>query len=122
MTHTSWLARTGFVICVATILWLALSPAPPFDGLSFDKANHVSAFLVLSVLADLSFPERRSFWPAACLLIGFGGLIEALQYWVGYRYFEVADLAANAIGITIYFLTRASLRARIDPVLKNIVG
>ena len=122
MTHTSWLARAAFLIAVATILWLALSPAPPVDGLSFDKANHVSAFLVLSVLADLSFPERSSFWPAACMLIGFGGLIEVLQYWVGYRYFEVADLAADAVGVTIYFLTRASFRARIDPVLKNIVG
>ena len=110
------------MICVATILWLALSPAPPVDGLSFDKANHVGAFLVLSVLADLSFPERRSFWPAACLLIGFGALIEALQYWVGYRYFEVADFVANAVGITIYFLVRASFRARIDPVLKRVVG
>ena len=110
------------MICVAAILWLALSPEPSFDGQPFDKANHVGAFLVLSVLSDLSFPERRSFWPAACLLIGFGGLIEALQYGVGYRYFEVADFVANAVGITIYFLIRASLRARIDPVLKNIVG
>ena len=82
----------------------------------------MGAFLVLSVLADLSFPERRSFWSAAGLLICFGGLIEALQYWVGYRYFEVADVVANTVGITIYFLMRASLRAQIDPVLKNIVG
>ena len=67
-------------------------------------------------------PREALFWPAACLLIGFGGLIEALQYWVGYRYFEVADVVANTVGITIYFLIRASLRARINPVLKNIVG
>ena len=122
MTHTSWLARAAFLICVAAILWLALSPAPPVDWLSFDKAIHVGAFLVLSVLADLSFPERRSFLPVACLLIGFGGLIEGLQYWVGYRHFEVADFVANAVGITIYFLIRASLRARIDPILKRVVG
>ena len=46
---------------------LALSPAPPVDGHRLIRHIHVGAFLVLSVLADLPFPEEALVWPAtAC--------------------------------------------------------
>jgi VanZ family protein len=112
-------ARVVLVGCVATILWLALSPNPPNPvGLfGLDKVNHVAAFFVLSLLADYSYLARSALLQKGAALLGFGLLIEGLQYWVGYRYFEVADLIADGGGIVLYGLVRNPVRAMLDPMV-----
>ena len=101
------------------ILWLALSPNPPdpLDWLYADKVKHGLAFFVLSILADYSYTTRSVLAQKGVALLGFGLLIEGLQYWVGYRYFEVADLIADGGGIVIYGFVRNPVRATLDPII-----
>jgi VanZ family protein len=112
-------ARIVLIASVATILWLALSPNPPNPAGLFDldKVNHVGAFFVLSLLADYSYLARSALLQKGAALLAFGLLIEGLQYWVGYRYFEVSDLIADGGGIILYVLVRNPVRAILDPVI-----
>ena len=73
--------------------------------------------MVLSLLADYSFLARSALVLKGIVLLGFGLLIEGLQYWVGYRYFEFADLVADGGGIVLYGLVRNPIRAMLDPIV-----
>ena len=119
MKNIETVARIVLIACVATILWLALSPSPPNPAGLFDldKVNHLGAFLVLSLLTDYSYLARSALVPKGAALLGFGLLIEVLQYWVGYRYFEIADLVADGGGILLYCLVRNPARAMLDPII-----
>ena len=119
MRDIEYVARFVLVACAVLILWLALSPNPPNPAGLFDldKVNHVVAFFVLSLLADYSYLARSALVPKGMALLGFGLLIEGLQYWVGYRYFELADLVADGGGILLYGLVRNTARAMLDPII-----
>ena len=119
MTNIETVARFVLIACAATTLWLALSPDPPNPAGLFDldKVNHVGAFFVLSLLADYSYLARSALVPKGMALLGFGLLIEGLQYWIGYRYFEIADLVADGGGILLYGLVRNPARAMLDPII-----
>ena len=119
MKNSETVARIVLIAFVATILWLALSPNPPNPAGLFDldKVNHVVAFFVLSLLADYSYLARSALLSKGMALLGFGLLIEGLQYWVGYRYFEIADLVADGGGILLYGLVRNPARAMLDPMI-----
>lgn len=119
MKNIETVARFVLTACAATILWLALSPNPPnLAGLfDLDKVNHIGAFFVLSLLADYSYLARSALLQKGAVLLGFGLLIEGLQYWVGYRYFEIADLVADGGGVLLYGLVRGPARGLLDPIL-----
>ncbi len=119
MKNIETVARIVLIAFVATILWLALSPNPPNPGGLFDldKVNHVVAFFVLSLLADYSYLARSALLSKGMALLGFGSLIEGLQYWIDYRYFEIADLVADGGGILLYGLVRNPARAMLDPMI-----
>ena len=119
MKNIETVARIVLIASVATILWLALSPNPPNPAGLFDldKVNHVGAFFVLSLLADYSYLAKSALLQKGAALLGFGLLIEGLQYWVGYRYFEFADLVADSGGIVLYGLVRNPARAALDPII-----
>ena len=72
---------------------------------------------MLSLLADYSYLARSALVLKGMALLGFGLLIEGLQYWVGYRYFEFADLVADSGGIVLYGLVRNPARAALDPII-----
>ena len=119
MNNVEYAARFVLVASAALILWLALSPNPPdpFSWLWSDKLKHMIAFLVLSLLADYSYTLKDALAQKGAALFGFGLLIEGLQYWVGYRYFEIADLIADGGGILLYALLRSRIRRALDPML-----
>jgi len=112
MSKIILLARVGFVLSVLCILWLALDPRPITSNL--DKINHMSAFIVLALLLDYSFPLTERFWLKWLPLLGFGGLIELLQLLGGHRLFEWGDILADASGLVVYLVLRQRLRALLD--------
>ncbi len=118
MHRTQQIARAALVLCLSTILWLALSPNPPNPAglLDFDKVNHILAFFVLAGLLDYASVNIARFKGKVLPLLAFGLLIEVLQYWVGYRYFEWGDLVADGIGVAAYAVSRGFLRPPIDRV------
>lgn len=112
------------MLAIGIILWLALSANPPgaaglFD---FDKLNHLAAFFVLALLTEYAFPSVTVSAQKLVPLLGFGLLIEVLQYWVGYRDFEWLDVAADAAGIAVFWVLRGVLRRTFDPLIQKALG
>ena len=92
--------RALFVVLVATVCWLALTPAPPPDlSTGWDKLNHTLAFASLAFTGRLGLATKRAPWWLPVTLLLFGGLIELLQLAVPGRSSEWADLLADAIGL-----------------------
>ena len=124
MITASRMPKVLLVLAIGVILWLALSANPPraaglFD---FDKLNHLGAFFVLAVLTEYAFPKVSAIALKLLPLLGFGMLIEVLQYWVGYRYFEWLDVVADLAGLLLFLFARKTLRRYVDPVIQKVLG
>ncbi len=103
--------RIALLIAVAVILHLAITERsyPVIENL-YDKFSHVLAFCALALLSDFSFP-RKGFGPATVLwLLGFGLLIEVLQYFLPHREASVLDWIADGTGIAAYWLCIPALK------------
>jgi VanZ family protein len=108
-------ARIALLATVAVVMHLATTEthyAVVED--SSDKVNHALAFAVLSLLVDFSFPGSRFGAGKIVALLGFGALIEFIQYFIPYRECSLLDLAADGAGIALYVLCRPLIaKARI---------
>ena len=122
MTTAARIAKILLVLAIGVILWLALHPSPPISGLQLDKLNHLAAFFVLALLTEYAFPSATVRALKLLPLLGFGLLIEVLQYWVGYRYFEWLDVAADGAGIVLFWVIRGTLRRTVDPLIQKALG
>ncbi|PCJ59184.1 MAG: hypothetical protein COA79_10810 [Planctomycetota bacterium] len=79
-----------------------------------DKINHAFAFFVLSFLLDHAFHNKIKILNQVWLLIGFGILIECVQFFLPHREFSIADIFADLLGILWYVL--------LEPYLKKLVS
>lgn len=95
--------RICLVSALIAITILATTPleCPVVSGIN-DKANHILAFFVLGLLADFSFSENKFNLSIFLPLLGYGVAIEVIQYFLPYRMFSMADVAADAIGLLLY--------------------
>jgi len=87
---------------VLLVIHLSLAPAPfELPVQAGDKLSHVFAYLVLmSWFANLyEGPVHRFRFAIGFLALGV--TLEILQRWIGYRSFEVIDMAANAAGVAV---------------------
>ena len=85
---------------VGAIVWLSLIPSPPTIELAQgDKLGHFLAYGILMFWFCQLYAEARTrLWYA----LGFAALgvgLEFAQRALGYRSFELFDMAANTIGI-----------------------
>jgi len=99
------LYRNIFFISLAIIMWLSVVPAsdiPYIAALSFltDKAIHFLIFLYLSSLGLLSRFTLSNIY-LLIAIFSFGLIIEIIHFYHPYRYFELADIAANSLGILL---------------------
>jgi VanZ family protein len=93
-------------ICLAFISYLALTPQPDAPGLGWDKLNHVAAFLVLALLAELGWPGRgRLYWRIG-LLLAYGAVLELVQAGLAHREGSMPDLIADGVGLLLYQVLR----------------
>lgn len=89
------------VAAVTPAFWFFDSKAKAISWLqNVDKVLHATTFTVLA-LWFAGLYAKRSYWLIAAGLLMFGGLLEALQYQIGYRTADWADIAANTVGIII---------------------
>ena len=86
-----WMALIGSY----TLAVMPSSIAPHFSW--SDKANHIFAFVVLTLLLRLGY--RLSYFVSFALMVAYGGFIEISQYFLPTRSSELADIAADTIGI-----------------------
>ena len=76
-----------------------------------DKAGHLLAFYVLALLADFSFPDSRLNLSKTVPLLGYGLIIEIIQYFLPGRLCSVYDLTADVLGLLIYWASIPSLKS-----------
>ena len=88
---------------LALVLWFALKqgPAPAF-GHYGDKLLHAIAFTFLAAHCRIALPKIAVILQIIGL-IGFALLIELLQLLLPWRYFSWMDIAADAVGMMIFW-------------------
>jgi VanZ family protein len=94
-----WLAA-GWAL-VGAILWLSLTPRPPepFRFHFADKVEHFAAYLAVMGWFALIYFRRAARRGFALGFLAMGVAIEFLQALEATRYFELADMLADALGI-----------------------
>ncbi len=103
--------RVALLTALTAIMYLATTPSdfPMTENLN-DKLSHILAFYVLALLLDFSFPEGRFDFSKAATLLGYGFLIESVQYLLPYRTFSLFDLSADAVGLLVYTFSLPALK------------
>ena len=98
----SQLTKLLMWLWLLTILYLSLKPQVemPFSFEYMDKLLHLGSYAFAMMLITLAYPQINRYRSVA-LLFTYGLLIEIAQLFAVNRYFEVADLAANLIGILL---------------------
>jgi VanZ family protein len=92
-----WLSIGWLLIAAVIYLSLASSGVPTVARHS-DKAGHLLAYLVLTLWFSQLYNKRAGMgWAIA--FVGMGVLLEWLQVLTPSRFFDVADMAANATGV-----------------------
>ena len=102
-------------LAVAFTLVMATLPKPPqLPGAPTDKVQHIAAFLVLTILAVVAYPQAPR-WRVLLWLAGFGGAIELVQAIPAlHRSSDWRDWLAD-IGAVLVALALAALARKISP-------
>jgi VanZ family protein len=99
------LYRLTFSLSLLIVFYLSIVPAaaiPYIAALDFlsDKLIHAVIFLFLSFVGlKCHFNISKIF--LLIMVFSFGFTIEVVHYYHPYRFFEIADLIANLIGILV---------------------
>ncbi len=90
---------------VALVVYLSLTPRPVELQISHgDKYSHLLAYFVLMGWFQQLYSTRLSRLLLLGVFVGLGIGIEYLQGMSGMRFFDVADMAANALGALLAWL------------------
>ena len=102
-----------FGLACLVVVWASLAPTTALPSVSlWDKVEHLTAYLGLTVLGAAAFPHRLSRLAAG--LFGAGVAIEIAQSLMGWgRQGDPADALANTFGIALGLLATLALRALI---------
>ena len=113
---------------IASVIYLSLTASPP-EILEFafaDKLEHLLAYAVLMGWFGQLYvtkPAQLAWAVGFCLL---GVTLEFAQGWGGVRFFDVWDMAANALGVLLgWWLTRgvfAGFLQRVDNAVSHFLG
>ncbi len=94
-------ARWLFWLAIVGVSFLAFMPGDEVPvSTGWDKSNHALAFFVLAGLATFGWPASSA-WQRCLGLVGYGALIELVQYFVG-RDAAVLDVFADSVGIVLW--------------------
>ena len=88
----------------ALIVWLSLTPSLPKIDLGIDdsdKFEHFAAYGALMFWFCLLYARNGTRLAYAALWIAMGIALEYAQRATGYRNFDVIDMLANALGVSI---------------------
>lgn len=94
-----WLV-TGWML-VLLVIYFSLAPTPPpLTENQGDKLEHILAYATLMSWFVNLYAEMRPQMRIAAGLIALGVGLEFAQRCTGYRTFDIADMAANAAGVS----------------------
>ena len=87
---------------VAAIIWLSVTPRPIELGVAHgDKLGHLTAYGSVMFWFCQLYARRATRGAYAAGFIAMGVALEFVQLGLGYRSFEVADMAADALGVAL---------------------
>ena len=99
--------RVVFYILLSLSSYLSLQPIhTPDSPLFWDKLWHTITHFTLFVFLDRGFSPNKHLAVKALALLIYGLIIEVIQRFLPYRTFSLRDLAANILGLVLYFLIR----------------
>ena len=105
------LLLAGGWLFAAAIVVLSLMPAPPdIDVPHGDKLGHLAAYSVLTFWFCWLYPAWKTRIAYAAGWIAMGVALEFAQAATGYRSYELADIAANSLGVLLGWGISATLR------------
>ena len=108
----------GWGMVVAVVV-LSLMPIEVDLSEGRDKWSHLIAYGGLMFWFGWLYPKAMRQFQIALALIAMGVALEFLQRETGYRSFDLADMAANSVGVLLgWGLVRTPLR-RLFPGLKE---
>ena len=95
----------------AAIVFLSLTPKPPDPGFEYgDKLGHLLAYGLLMFWFCFLYPHRYARLAYGVGWIALGVALEFAQGATSYRSFEIADMAANSLGVLLGWGISATLR------------
>ncbi len=96
-----WLAAGWLLIFLISYISLIPSPPAPMRFPHADKLEHLLSYAVLmGWFCQIYAAREQRIWLAlAC--IAFGGVIELLQGWSGYRTADWLDLLSDGLGVAL---------------------
>lgn len=95
----------------AAIVWLSLTPSPPDPGFAYgDKVGHLLAYGLLMFWFCYLYRYRYTRLAYGAGWIALGIALEFAQGATGYRSVELADMAANSLGVLLGWGISATLR------------
>jgi len=97
----AWRILLGASLVVIMGIAVREQPLPLIDEVN-DKIRHAAAFFALAMMADYSFPASRFGLAKVLGVLGYGVLIEVVQYFLPYRDASAFDVVADAAGIAAY--------------------
>ena len=105
------LILAGGWLYAAAIAFLSLTPSPPHVSLAYgDKLGHFAAYSLLMFWFCWLYRSRNSRLAYGAGWIAMGIALEFAQGATGYRSFELADMAANSLGVLLGWGISATLR------------
>lgn len=99
-----WLALGIGWVALVVYLSLADLHLPQTPVRWFDKVNHLLAYGFLMGWFGQLYLRWKSRLVLVFLLIGLGVAMELLQGQLPYRWFEIADAIANAVGVLLAWI------------------
>lgn len=103
--------RTIFFAYIIVVLILSVIPSPEGLRIGGDKLKHVMAFVVFTFLIFISYKDMK-FVYIFLWGLGFGILIEFIQYFVPWRSTEMLDVLADVGGIMIGLIVVTLIKKR----------
>jgi len=102
-----------WIISIGTVCVLSLLPKvyTPVSFWNSDKVYHCLWYAWLSGLPALAFREAGAGFKAGLAMFFLGVVLECLQFFIPGRFFSIADIAANGVGVLV--------GARIGKVIKG---
>ena len=86
------------------LLYRDLSLQPQITPDFIISTNHLYAFVILSIIGNLTFKKPNQFVFLSFYLISLSIILEILQYFIPKRSFEFSDLFGNLVGVVIVII------------------
>jgi len=103
--------KSQFWIFLLFCTYLSLIPAPPETLQTYpDKLLHATGYLALYLSCALSYARQITWGQRAALLFAYSIGIEILQHFIPRRAFSMADILANAVGLTAGIILTAAVK------------